>query len=63
MNEPEWAISEDHAVNGNATQPSSLAAFQTFVRHVAAAVHTKTRSYVSVGGAASRWAATVSVVK
>ncbi|MBJ7600170.1 hypothetical protein [Candidatus Nephthysia bennettiae] len=57
MNEPEWAISEDHAVNGNATQPASLANFQSFVRQVAGAVHGKTHSYVTVGGAASRWAA------
>jgi hypothetical protein len=56
MNEPEWAISEDNAVNTKAAQPASLATFQAFVRQVAAAVHAKTRSYVTVGGAAARWA-------
>src|SRR5919201_3876806 len=57
MNEPEWAISEDHAVNGKAGQPSSLAGMRTLVRQVTAAVHARTRSLVSVGSAASRWTA------
>jgi hypothetical protein len=61
MNEPEWAISEDHAVNSSATQssatqPASLANMQALVRQAAAAVHARTRSHVTVGGAASRWA-------
>jgi hypothetical protein len=55
MNEPEWAITEDGAVNSNATQPVSLGSLQGFVRQVAAAVHSRTRSYVTVGAAAARW--------
>jgi hypothetical protein len=55
MNEPEWAITEDGAVNSNATQPVSLSSVQGFVRQVAAAVHARTRSYVTVGAAAARW--------
>lgn len=57
MNEPEWAITEDNAVNARAAQPSSLASMQTFVRQTAAAVHARTRSLVTVGSAASRWTA------
>jgi hypothetical protein len=57
MNEPEWAITEDKAVNPSADQPVSLANFQSFVKQVASDVHSKTRSYVTVGGAASRWVA------
>jgi hypothetical protein len=55
MNEPEWAISEDHAVNSKAAQPAALATFQAFVRQVAGAVHARTKSYVTVGSAAARW--------
>jgi hypothetical protein len=56
MNEPEWAITEDGAVNSNISQPSTLANFQSFTRLVAAAVHANTGSYVTVGEAAMKWA-------
>jgi hypothetical protein len=55
MNEPEWAITEDRALNAGVVQPASLASFQSLVRQVAASVHSRTHSYVSVGSAASRW--------
>jgi hypothetical protein len=56
MNEPEWAIREDQALNPLATEPATLATFQNFTRRVAAEVHARTRSYVTMGGAAARWA-------
>jgi hypothetical protein len=55
MNEPEWVIPEDKAVNQKAAQTVSLATFRTFVRQVAAAVHADTQSYVTVGSAAASW--------
>ena len=56
MNEPEWAITDDGSVHTNISQPSSLANFQAFTSAVANAVHTNTKSYVTVGEAAMKWA-------
>lgn len=55
MNEPEWAIADDNAVNGNISQPSSLANFLSFTRLVVGAVHANTASYVTMGEAAMKW--------
>jgi hypothetical protein len=55
MNEPEWAIREDHSGDPRISQPVSLATFQRFTRDVASSVHTHTRSYVTLGSAAMRW--------
>ncbi len=56
MNEPEWAISDDEAVNQHVSEPSTLVNFLSFTRRVADAVHANTASYVTVGGAAMKWA-------
>jgi hypothetical protein len=55
MNEPEWAITEDGALNGNISQPSSLANFQSLTTQVATAIHANTQSYVTVGEASMKW--------
>jgi len=55
MNEPEWAITDDGSVHSNISQPSTLANFQTFTQSVASAVHTNTKSYVTVGEASMKW--------
>ncbi len=57
MNEPEWCIAEDGAVNsGCASAPSTLANFQTFTRSTVAAIHAHTASYATVGESAMKWA-------
>ncbi len=56
MNEPEWAILDDEAVNEHVSEPTTRANFLSFTRRVADAVHANTASYTTVGGAAMKWA-------
>lgn len=55
MNEPEWGIQDDGAVDSKINHPTSLENFRRLTRDVATAVHANTRSYVTLGSAAKRW--------
>ena len=55
FNEPEWGIIESGAVNGDISQPVSLAEMRRFVAEVSAAIHHNSNQLVTLGSASMQW--------
>jgi len=61
FNEPEFGISDLGAVDGNISQPVTLAQMQRFVAEIAGAIHRNSNQLATVGSAAMKWNSDVSL--
>ncbi len=55
FNEPEWGISDLNSVDGNISQPVTLAQMRRFIAEVAGSIHRNSNQLVTVGSASMKW--------